>query len=202
VTKGYEFQGEHYEDILNCLAVIEGAKNPQSNGNEQFLWFMNEYTKAVTQTDDQGVVAKLQGELQEEANIRLAALEKAEKAYVLLEQSHNVLKNENHRLRGDLDALNTTQQSLVKVITEMNQRLAALQTQVNNTAFSTPAPGPTFAQAAAAAAPQSTRIKLPEPPKFSGDIKTLSLEDWRHQMIAWLGHKNVTDVKQHIEFTL
>jgi hypothetical protein len=84
----------------------------------------------------------------------------------------------------------------------MNQRLASLQTQVNNAAFTTPGPGPTFAQAAAAAAPQSTRIKLPEPPKFSGDIKTLSLEDWRRQMIAWLGHNNVTNAKQRIEFTL
>jgi hypothetical protein len=202
VRPGYDWRGEHYDEVLECIAAIDAARDPKHDGDEHFLWFIAEYTRAITQTDDQGVIAKLQGELQEEANIRLAALEKAEKAYALLERSHIVLENENYRLRGNLDALNTTQQSLVKVITEMNQRLATLQTQLNNTAFTTPAPGPTFAQAAAAAIPQSTRIKLPEPPKFSGDIKTLSLEDWRRQMIAWLGHNNVTDAKQRIEFTL
>jgi hypothetical protein len=202
VCSGYKFQGIHYEHVLECVAAIDNAEDPNNNGDDQFLWFMDQYTKTITQTDDWGVIARLQGELQEEANIRLAALEKAEKAYALLEQLHIVLENENYCLRGDLDALNTTQQSLVKVITEMNQRLAALQTQVNNAAFTTPAPGPTFAQAAATADPQSTRIKLPEPPKFSGDIKTLSLEDWCRQMIAWLGHNNVTGAKQRIEFTL
>jgi hypothetical protein len=70
---------------------------------------MSKYTRAITQTDDQGVIAKLQGELQEEANVRVAALEKAEKAYALLQRAHIVLENENYALRADLAALNTTQ---------------------------------------------------------------------------------------------
>jgi hypothetical protein len=96
VRAGYDWRGEHYNEVLKCIAAIDAARDANHDDDEHFLWFMSEYTQAITQTDDRGVIAKLQGELQEEANIRLAALEKAEKAYALLERSHIVLENENY----------------------------------------------------------------------------------------------------------
>jgi hypothetical protein len=96
VRPGYDWRGEHYDEVLECIAAIDAARDPKHDDDEHFLWFIAEHTRAITQTDDRGVITKLQGELQEEANIRLAALEKAEKAYASLERSHIVLENKNY----------------------------------------------------------------------------------------------------------
>ncbi|KZT01883.1 uncharacterized protein LAESUDRAFT_763322 [Laetiporus sulphureus 93-53] len=207
----WEWQGISYDTIEDAT----NAAAPTTVPNDVKEWVMNvvrafimrdvvsSYEALHQKMDErhERTVASLEEEILACIHVEIMAVETRDQLKVARAQI-GTLSTDNERLIKSNNSLMAEAQAICKDFEDYKDEkktttyIVGLESQLNNAIINAPLTG--IQQPAGQSSQSPHRIKLPDPPKYSGRKSSKNFETWFTNLLIWLDYNHFTDDKDKI----